>query len=82
MCQHSNYRGPRRRREKKGTEKIFEEIIVENFPNMGKEIATQVQEAQRVPGRINPRRNMVRHIVIKLTKIKDKEKLLKATREK
>ena len=37
----------------KGPEKIFEEIIVENFPNMGKEIATQVQEAQRVPGRIN-----------------------------
>ena len=49
---------------------------------MGKETATQVQEAQRVPGRINPRRNMSRHIVIKLTKIKDKEKLLKATREK
>ena len=66
----------------KGPEKIFEEIIVKNFPNMGKEIATQVQEAQRVPGRINPRRNMPRHIVIKLTKIKDKEKFLKATREK
>ena len=49
---------------------------------MGKEIATQVEEAQRVPGRINPRRNMPRHIVIKLTKIKEKEKLLKATREK
>ena len=65
----------------KGPEKIFEEIIVENFPNMGKEIATQLQEVQRVPGRINPRRNMLRHIVIKLTKIKDKEKLLKATRE-
>ena len=48
---------------------------------MGKEIATQVQEVQRVPGRINPRRNMPRHIVIKLTKIKDKEKLLKATSE-
>ena len=66
----------------KGPEKILEEIIVENFPNMGKEIATQVQEAQRVPGRINPRRNMPRHIVVKLTKIKDREKLLKATREK
>ena len=49
---------------------------------MGKEIATQVQEAQRVPGSINPWRNMQRHIVIKLTKIEDKEKLLKATREK
>ena len=66
----------------KGPKKIFEEIIVKNFPNMGKEIATQVQEVQKLPGRINPRRNMPRHIVIKLTKIKDKEKLLKATREK
>ena len=66
----------------KGPEKIFEEIIVKNFPVMGKEIATQVQEVQRVPGRIKPRRNMERHIVIKLTKIKEKEKLLKATREK
>ena len=49
---------------------------------MGKEIATQVQEAQRVSGRIDPRRKRLRHIVITLTKIKDKEKLLKATREK
>ena len=65
----------------KGPEKIFEEIIVENFPNMGKDIATQVQEVQRVPGRTNPRRNMQRPIVIKLTRIKDKEKLLKATRK-
>ena len=49
---------------------------------MGKKAVTQVQEAQRLPGRINQRRNMPRHIVIKLTKIKDKEKILKATREK
>ena len=66
----------------KGPEKISEEIIVKNFPNMGKERATQVQKAQQVPYRINPRRNMPRHIVIKLAKIKDKEKLLKAAREK
>ena len=52
---------------KKGYEKIFEEIIVENFPNMEKEIVSQVQEAQRVPCRINPRRNMPRHMLIKLT---------------
>ena len=52
------------------------------FHVLGKKIATQVQEAQRVPGRMNPRRNMPRHIVIKLAKIKDKEKLLKETREK
>jgi len=49
---------------------------------MGKETVNQVQEAQRVPGRINLRRNTSRGIVIKLTKIKDKNKLLKATREK
>ena len=58
---------PEREERKKGPEKIFEEIIVENFPNMGKEIATQVQETQRIPGRINPRRNTPRPIVIKLT---------------
>ena len=40
---------------KKDHEKMLEEIIVENFPKMGKEIITQVQEAQRVPNRINPR---------------------------
>ena len=49
---------------------------------MGKEIATQVQEAQRVPGRRNPRRKTQRYIVIKLTKIKGKEKLLKAKKQK
>ena len=75
-------RVPEGEEREKGPEKIFEEIIVENFPNMGKEIATQVQEAQQVPYSINPRRNTPRHIVIKLAKIKDKEKLLKAAREK
>ena len=49
---------------------------------MRKEIITQVQETQRVPNRINPRRNTLRHRVIKLTKIKDKDKILKAKREK
>jgi len=49
---------------------------------MGKEIITQVQETQRVPNRINPRRNTIRHILIKLTKIKDKAQILKAAREK
>ena len=73
MSQHSYFRGPRRRREK-GPEKIFEEIIAENFPNMGKKIVDQVKEAQKVPGRVNRRRNTLKHIVIKLTKINDKEK--------
>ena len=52
----------------KGSEKIFEEIIVQNFPNKGKEILKQVQEVQRVVYRINPRRNVPRHILIKLSK--------------
>ena len=46
---------PKEENKKKGHEKILEEIIVENFPKMGKEIVTQVQETQRVPNRINPR---------------------------
>ena len=65
---------PEEEEKKKGTEKIWEEIIVENFPNMLKEIVNQVQEAQRDPYRINPRRNMPRHILIKLSEIKYTEK--------
>ena len=57
----------------KGLDKIFEEIIAEKFPNMGKEIVNQVQEVQGPSGRINPRRNTPRHIVIKLTN-KDRDK--------
>ena len=73
---HTNIRiigVPEEQEKKKGYEKIFEEIIVENFPNMEKEIVNQVQEAQRVPHRINPRRNIPRYILIKLTKTKHKE---------
>ena len=56
--------------------------MAENFPNTGKKPVNQVQEAQRVPVRINPRGNNPRHIVNKLTKIKDKDKVLKTTRGK
>ena len=77
----SHYRGPRRRQEKR-PEKIFEDIIAKNFLNVGKELVNQVQEAPRIPGRINPRRNTLRCVVIKLTKIKNKDKILKATRGK
>ena len=55
MSQHSNHTSPRKQDKKKDHEKITKEIIVENFPKMGKEIATQVQETQRVPNRINLR---------------------------
>ena len=71
-----------KKKKKKGNEKIFELIIVENFLNMGKEIVNQVQDTQKVPYRLNPRRNTLRHILIKLMEIKHKEGVLKAAREK
>ena len=73
---------PGEEEKKKGHGKIFEEIIVENFLNMEKEIVNQVQEAQRLPYRINPRWNTPRHILINLTETKHKERILKAAREK
>ena len=73
---------PEEEHKKKDHEKILEEIIVESSPKMGKEIITQVQETQRVPNRINPRQNTPRHTLIKLIKIKHKEQILKAAREK
>ena len=82
MHQHLNYRGPGKEEKKKGYEKIFEEIMVEKFPNMEKEIINQVQEAQRVPYRTNPWRNTTRHTPIKLTKAKHKERILKQERSK
>ena len=55
----------------------------ENFPNLAKEIDCQeVQEAQRVPRKLDPKKSTPRHIIIKLPKIKDKERILKAAREK
>ena len=61
----------------KGYERIFEEIGVENSPNVEKEIVNQVQEAQIIPYRVNSRRNMLKHMLIKLTKTKHKERILK-----
>ena len=80
MHKHAHYMGARRR--EKEPNKIFEEIIAENFPNMGSKMVNQVQEMWRVPGRINSRRNTLRHIVINLTKNKNKDKILKVTRKK
>ena len=79
MYRYLHYRGPKRKREK-GSEKIFEEIIAENFPNTKKEIGTQIQTLQRGPCSTNLRRNMLRKIVFKLTKIKDKEKKIKSNK--
>ena len=68
MPQHSNPKCPRQD-EKKGHERVPVEIIVGIFHKMGKEIAIEFQETQRVPNRIKPRQNTPRHILIKLTKL-------------
>ena len=69
--------------EEQEIENLLENIMKENFPNLAKEIDFRdVQEAQRVPKKLDPRRNTPRYIIIKLPKINDKERLLKATREK
>ena len=64
------------------TENLFENIMKENFSNLVKEIDMQVQEAQRVPNKMNAKRSTLRHIIIKMPKVKDKERILKAAREK
>ena len=62
---------------------LFEQIMKENFPNLEKETDFQeVQEAQRVPKNLDPRRNTPRHIIITLAKIKQRERILEAAREK
>ena len=74
---------PEREEQQHEIENLLEQIMKKNFPNLMKEIDFQeVQEAQRVPKKLDPKRNTPRHIIITLPKIKDKEKILKATREK
>ena len=74
---------PEGEEEEQKIENLFEQIIKENFLNLAKEIDFQeVQEAQRVPKNLDPKKNTPRHIIIKLPKIKDKERILKAAREK
>ena len=64
-------------------ENLFENILKENFPKLAKEIDFQeVQEVQRLPKKLNPRKHTPRHIIMSLPKIKDKERILKAAREK
>ena len=64
----------------KGIKTVFEEIMAENFPNLKKETDIQVQEAQRIPNKVNPNRPTPRHIIMKMAKVK--ERILKAAREK
>ena len=74
---------PEGEEEEQQIENLFEQIMKDNFPNLAKEIDFQeVQEAQRLPKKSDPRRNTPRHIIITLAKIKGKERILKATRDK
>ena len=72
MFQQPNHRVPEGEEEERQIENLFEKIMKENFPNLAKETDFQdVQEAQRVPEKLDPRSNTPRHIIITLPKIKD-----------
>ena len=74
---------PEGEEEEQTIENLFEQIMKENFPSLAKGIDFQeVQEAQRVPKKLDPRRNTPRHIIITLPKIKEKERILEEAREK
>ena len=66
----------------KESESLFKERIAKNFPNLGKDMSIQIHEAHRSPNKFNPNRSSQRHIIIKVSKIKDKVSILKAATEK
>ena len=68
--------------EEQGIQNLLEKVMKENFPNLMREKVTQTQEAQRVSMKRNPRRPTSRNIIIKMAKFQDKERILKAAREK
>ena len=71
---------PEGEEEEQGIENLFEKVMMENFPNLMREKATQIQETLRVPIKRNPKRPTSRHIIIKMAKYQDKERILKAAR--
>ena len=66
---------PEGEEEEQESENLFEQIMKENFPNLAKELDIQIQEAQRVPNKMDPKRTTPRHIIIKMTKVKNRESL-------
>ena len=73
---------PEGEEEEQEIQNLLEKIMKDNFPNLAKELDMQVQEAQKVTKKLDPRGNTPRHIIITLPKIKDKQRILKAAREK
>ena len=85
ISKHDNIwiiRIPEGEEEEQEIENLFEKIMKENFPNLVKEIDIQIQETERVPNKLDPKRTTPRHIIIQMPKIKDKERILKAAGEK
>ena len=82
MFQHSHHRGVRGEEKEQENGNLFEKLMKENFLNLVKEIDMQVQEAQRVSNKVDTKRPTPRHIIIKMSKVKDKERILKAVKEK
>ena len=68
--------------EDQGIENLFEKVMMENFANLMREKVTQIQETHRVLSKRNPKRPTARHIIIKMVKFQDKERILKEAREK
>ena len=73
---------PEGEEKEQGLEALFEKIMTENFSNLEREKNMQIQEAQRVQIKMNPKRPTPRYIIIKMPNIKDKERILKAARER
>ena len=73
---------PEGKKGEQGIENLFEKVMMENFPNLMREKVTQIQETQRVPIKRNPKRPTASHTIIKMAKFEDKERILKAAREK
>ena len=72
---------PEGEEEEQGIENLFHKVMMENFPNLMREKVSKIQETQRVPSKRKPKRPTARHIIIKMAKFQDKERILKAARE-
>ena len=73
---------PEGEEEEQGIENLFEKVMMETFPNLMRENVTQTQESHRFPIKRNPNRPTARHIIIKMANLQDKERIVKAAREK
>ena len=82
MQQHLNHRNTRRTRKEQGIKTLFLKIMTENFPKLERGKTTQVQKAQRVTIKMTPKRPTPRHIIVKMPSVRNKERILKAAREK